>query len=104
MASNSAALPIPIGVTASFSNVPANTATAQFWMDQGQAVITWRPRNTNDNGLQLTLTDQNSNVILTMTQPGQYYYWQVPIGGLKYTFKSTMTIDLVAATSPNILR
>jgi hypothetical protein len=93
---------IPEGVTASFSNVRANTNTATFDMPKAFVVITFNPADVNYPGT-LTLYDSGNNVILTMLRSGHTSY-QVPLGGASYYFSSTADIASVAMTIPNGMR
>ncbi len=95
---------IPIGITASFSNVAANVKTPKFTMPGSMAIVFFNPADVNNAGT-LTLFDSSDNVLMTMTVPG-HYPWQVPQidGGAIYYFSSTADISTVAMTIPNGLR
>jgi hypothetical protein len=93
---------IPIGVTASFQNVPAGAATAVFGMDAGQAVVTFQALDRNNPGV-VTLYDSGNNVKLTMNAEG-YSTFYVPTGGARYYFSTTAGAKALAMTHPSVWR
>src|SRR6185436_15383716 len=93
--------PVPIGPTASFSNVPAGSiATATFTMGEGLAIVTFQPVRLSDPGV-ATLYDSGNNVILTMNSEG-YDNVQVPTGGASYYWKATLGAKVLAMTMPTV--
>jgi hypothetical protein len=93
---------IPIGITASFSTVRPNNATAKFDMPAGPVVITFNPSDWANPGV-LSLYDTSDVVLMTMTQGGNYA-WSVPAPQATYYFKSTAAISTVAMTQPTVWR
>lgn len=94
------AAPIPIGPTASFSNVPAGSiATSTFTMGDGTAVVTFQPVDVNNPGV-VTLYDNSDNsAVLTLNSEG-YEMAVVPPGGKTYYFKATLGAKILAMTLP----
>lgn len=94
---------IPIGITASFSNVRAGSiATANFTMPPGTVIITFQAVDVQNPGV-VTLYDSGDNAILTINTDGQEIY-RVPHGGATYYFKATLGANLLAMTLPNIVQ
>lgn len=94
--------PVPIGVTASFSNVPAGSiATSTFtFSDSGIAVVTFQPVSLDTPGV-VTLYDSSNNVVTTLNSEG-YETVIVPNGGASYYFKATLGANILAMTMPSI--
>src|SRR3990167_5445916 len=94
------AYPIPIGITASFSNVLIDSiATSNFTMPEGTAIATFQPVDPDDPGV-ATLYDSDDNEIITM-ETGGYDVVSVPFGGKTYYWKATKGANILAMTIPN---
>lgn len=94
---------VPIGLTASFSNVKTGSvATANFTMPAGTVIITFQAVDVQNPGV-VTLYDSGDNALITMNTDGQEIY-RVPHGGATYYFKATLGANLLAMTQPNIIQ
>ena len=95
--------PVPIGPTASFSNVPAGSiATATFKFGVGYAVITFQPIDVDNPGT-ATLYDSTDTAVATLSTEG-YESFVVPSTGDTYYFKATLGAKLLAMTQPSAWR
>jgi len=93
--------PVPIGPTASFSNVPAGSiATATFTFGEGYAVVVFQPIDVNNPGV-ATLYDSGNNAVVTLDSEG-FDSIIVPAGGMTYYFKATLGAKVLAVTQPTI--
>lgn len=95
-------LPVPIGVTNSFSNLAANVSSATFGLDAGfEYLVTFQPVDTNNPG-SLVLYDSGNNALLTMTNPFVYGTYAMGAAASGYYFKASLGAQLAAITSPSI--
>lgn len=100
MANNTGdAIPIPVGVGWSLSNVQPNAQTPTQGLSAGYAVATFQPYDVNNPGV-VTLYNSAGTVILTLTSGG-YGNFVVPPGGASYYFIATNGAAVLAATNPN---
>lgn len=100
---DAASYPIPIGTTASFARVVANLATSTFFLDEGYTIVTFQPVDVSNPGA-ATLYDSGNTAIVVLNAAG-YGELTVPPGGASgYYFKATLGANILAATSPNMLR
>lgn len=93
------AIPIPVGIGWSVSNVQPNVQTPTQGLDAGFAIATFQPVDVNNPGT-ATLYNSAGTVILTLTQGG-YGEFMVPVGGASYYFIATNGAAVLAATRPN---
>jgi len=91
--------PVPEGVTASFANVVQGGTTANFHMDEGLAVMTYQPADSNNPGTATLYTSAGVSVT-SCTEPG-YADFAVPVGGGSYYFVTTEAANLIAGTMPS---
>ncbi len=96
---DTAAIPVPTGPGASFSDVVAGVNTATFTLDPGLGVAVFQPNDFNNPGV-ATLYDSAGNTILTMAAAG-YAMFAVPVGGKSYYFSATLGANLLAAVRPD---
>lgn len=98
--------PLPIGPTASFSPVAANTNTATFYMPPGMMIVTFNPADVNNPGV-LTLYTSAGTSMMTMKEAGHFPFIvpgedKVQTAGANYYFSCTQPMNLVGATVPTI--
>ena len=92
------AVPIPIGVTQSFSGLQAGVNSATFGLDAGMYVVTFNPVDVNNAGT-LKLTDGSGNTMVSMTTQGYAEFYTV--GGTGFYFNASAGANTAAATKPN---
>ena len=94
--------PAPIGVTVSYTNVPAGGTTANFtWLEPGLYTISLEMDDENQPGGQVLMQSVSStgalSTALTLTRPG-YYNHHVPVGGKTYNFTTVNRVKNVRMT------